>query len=90
MVTPILHYEDIETLQEIIRRLRKAGAVTNFSCGIHVHIGADKHTPKSLRNLVNIFTSKQDIIFKALAVDPQRLGFCKKLESSLSEGLNKK
>ncbi|MBP0988389.1 MAG: amidoligase family protein, partial [Oscillospiraceae bacterium] len=24
MVTPILHYEDIETLQELIRRLRKA------------------------------------------------------------------
>lgn len=90
MVTPILHYEDIETLQELIRRIRKAGAITNSSCGIHIHIGADRHTPKSLRNLVNIFTSKQDMIYKALQVDPQRLGFCKKLESHLSEGLNKK
>ena len=26
LVTPILHYADIETLQELIRRLRKAGA----------------------------------------------------------------
>ena len=26
LVTPILHYADIETLQELIRRLRKSGA----------------------------------------------------------------
>lgn len=89
MVTPILRYEDIETLQELIRRLRKAGATTNSSCGIHIHIGADKHTPKSLRNLVNIFTSKQDIIFKALAVDSHRANYCKKLENRLSADLNK-
>ena len=56
MVTPILHYEDIEMLQELIRKIRKAGAMTNSSCGIHIHVGAEKHTPKSLRNLVNIFT----------------------------------
>lgn len=42
MVTPILHYEDIETLQEVVRRLRKAGAMTNDSTGIHIHIGAEK------------------------------------------------
>lgn len=89
MVTPILHYEDIELLQELIRRLRKAGAKTNSSCGIHIHVGADQHTPRSLRNLVNIFTSKQDIIFKALAVDSNRQSYCKKLENRLSESLNK-
>lgn len=89
MVTPILHYDDIETLQELIRRLRKAGAKTNSSCGIHIHIGADQHTPRSLRNLVNIFTSKQDIIFKALAVDSGRERYCSKLENRLSESLNK-
>ena len=91
MVTPILHYDDIATLQDLIRRLRKAGgARCNDTTGIHIHIGAEKHTPKSLRNLVNIFTAKQDIIFKALAIDPRRLNYCKKLESSLSESLNKK
>ena len=42
MVTPILHYEDIETLQELIRRLRKAGAKSDYTrgCGVHIHIGA--------------------------------------------------
>ncbi len=89
MVTPILHYEDIETLQELIRRIRKAGAKTNSSCGIHIHVGADQHTARSLRNLVNIFTSKQDIIFKALVVDSNRKSYCMKLENRLSENLNK-
>lgn len=41
LVTPILHYSDIETLQELVRRLRKAEAVSSEfeGCGIHVHIG---------------------------------------------------
>lgn len=89
-VTPILKYEDIETLQELIRRLRHAGAIANSSCGIHIHVGADQHTPKSLRNLVNIFSSKQDIIYKALAVQNRReVGYCKKLEESLTSSFNK-
>lgn len=39
MVTPIFRYEDIELLQELIRRLRKAGAKVNSSCGIHKRDG---------------------------------------------------
>ena len=42
LVTPILTYADIETLQELIRRLRKAGAKSDATrgCGVHIHIGA--------------------------------------------------
>jgi hypothetical protein len=68
MVTPILKYEDIETLQEIMRRLRSKGAKTNQSCGIHIHVGADQHNAKSLKNLMNIFYSKQDMIYRSLEV----------------------
>ena len=39
MVTPILTYEDIETLQELIRRLRKAGAKSDYTRGCGVHYG---------------------------------------------------
>ena len=40
LVTPILKYEDIETLQELIRRLRKAGAISHagVGAGVHIHI----------------------------------------------------
>lgn len=37
MVTPILTYEDMETLQELVRILRKAGARSDATrgCGVH-------------------------------------------------------
>ena len=41
VVTPILRYDDIEDLQEILRKLRRAGAKVNESTGIHIHIGAE-------------------------------------------------
>ncbi len=39
LVTPILTYADIETLQELVRRLRKAGAKSTPSRGCGVHYG---------------------------------------------------
>jgi hypothetical protein len=59
LVTPILRYDDIETLQELCRRLRKAGAKSDATrgCGVHIHIGAKGHTPQSLRNLANYANS---------------------------------
>ena len=60
MVTPILKYEDMETLQELIRKLRKAGAKSDATrgCGVHIHIGANGHTPQTMRNLANIVASR--------------------------------
>src|SRR5574344_1830983 len=51
LVTPILKYDDIETLQELIRLLRKAGAKSDATrgCGVHIHIGAEGHTPQTMR-----------------------------------------
>ena len=39
MVTPILTYEDMETLQELVRILRKAGARSDATRGCGVHYG---------------------------------------------------
>ncbi len=71
LVTPILTYEDIEDLQEIVRRLRKAGAISNprHGCGVHIHIGANGHTPATLRNLANIMASHEDLLIGALNLD---------------------
>ena len=46
MVSPICRYEDIVTIQEIIRKLKEHGALTNKSCGIHVHINAERLMPE--------------------------------------------
>ena len=45
LVSPILTYdEDINTLQEIVRELRKAGGFSSASCGIHVHLNGEDLT----------------------------------------------
>lgn len=92
LVTPILKYEDIETLQELIRRLRKAGAVSDsqLECGIHIHIGAKNHTPSTLKNLVNLMAAKEDLIYKSLEIDPARVRWCKKVNEDLIQTINKK
>ena len=71
LVTPILNYSDIETLQELVRRLRKAGAKSDYTrgCGVHIHIGAKGHTPQTLRNLANIMASHESLLKDALALD---------------------
>lgn len=92
LVTPILKYdEDIETLQELIRKLRHAGAISEskLQCGIHIHIGAKEHTPNTLKNLVNLMAAKEDLIYKSLDIDPERVRYCKKVNENLIETINK-
>ena len=91
VVSPICKYEDIEIVQEIVRALRKAGSFSNESCGIHLHIGKEKFTARTLRNLVNIMASKEDLIYKALKVEKSREAkYCKKVDKNFLEKLNKK
>lgn len=93
MVTPILHYEDIETLQELVRALRKRGAISNpeHGCGVHIHIGADGHNAKTLRNLVNIMASHEALIKEALNLDNARVRrYCRMVDADFLEKLNDK
>ena len=90
VVSPILSYEDIDDLQEIVRQLRHNGAIANDSCGIHIHVDASRHNAKTLRNLVNLTFQKEDLLYKALDIKESRVGYCKKVNRELLEKLNKK
>lgn len=93
LVTPILNYSDIEILQELIRRLRKAGAKSDAGrgCGIHIHIGAKGHTPQTLRNLANIMASHEDLISNALNLDEYRMRhYCRTVDPRFLKELNLK
>ena len=93
MVTPILRYEDMETLQELIRRLRKAGAKSDATrgCGVHIHIGANGHTPQSLRNLANIMASHESLLTDALALDRNRISrYCQTVDPRFLEMVNRR
>ena len=90
VVSPILTYGDMADLQEMVRRLRHSGAFVNSQCGIHIHVDAGRYTPQTLRNLVNIIASKEDILYKALRIDPARLRWCKKTNEKLLEAINRR
>lgn len=92
MVSPILTYDDMSDLQELVRIMRRNGAKSKSSlqCGIHVHIGVGDHTIKTLKNLVNYMSSYQDVIYKALKIDPARERWCKKLEPMLIDKFNQR
>ena len=93
LVTPILHYEDIESLQELVRQLRHAGAKSDASrgCGVHIHIGANGHTAQTLRNLANIMASHEGLIAEALDLDHRRMSrYCRTVDPRFLEQVNKK
>ena len=86
LVTPILKYEDIETLQELVRKLRKAGAISHagIGAGVHIHIGANGHTPQTLRNLANLMASHERLIADALKIDQGRMNrYCRNGQSPI-------
>ncbi len=93
MVTPILTYSDMETLQELIRQLRHAGAKSDATrgCGVHIHIGAKGHTPQTLRNLANIMASHESLIADALNLDRGRMRrYCRTVDPRFLEQVNKR
>lgn len=93
MVTPILTYNDMETLQELIRKLRHAGAKSDADrgCGVHIHIGAKGHTPQTLRNLANIMASHERLLADALDIDHARMNdYCRTVDPHFLQALNRK
>lgn len=84
MVTPKLTYDEMPKFQECVRRVRKAGAKANSSCGIHVHVDASNHNRQSLKNLIGIMYSKEDLLFKALQVNEARAArWCQKVREPM-------
>ena len=93
MVTSVLTYADMENLQELVRRLRHAGAKSDATrgCGVHIHIGAKGHTPQTLRNLANIMASHESLIADALNLDRNRMNdYCRTVDPRFLEQLNRR
>lgn len=92
LVTPILRYEDLDDLQSIIRALRAAGARSNpaHSCGVHIHVGLQDHTAKTLRNLANLMASHEDLLIHAVRIDQDRTRrWCQTVDRTFLDTLNR-
>ena len=95
LVTPILNYEDIETLQALLRVLRKAGAKSSPSrgCGVHIHVGlkseAGDHNAKTLTNLANIMAAHEEQIGRAIKIAESRTDrYCRTVSPEFLRRLN--
>ena len=90
MVSPKLEYSEMGKLQEVVRCVKNAGAFVNSSCGMHVHVDASNHTPRSLKNALTIMYCKEDILFKALNVNESRVErWCQKVREPMLEKIRK-
>ena len=88
--SPVLGWNDLPTVCNLVDALRAAGAKTNGSyCGIHVHIGADEHTPATLRNLVNLVNANEDLLTLALGIAQERREhWCRQVDPGFLHRLN--
>jgi hypothetical protein len=88
IVSPVLGYADIETLQEIVRAVRSVGARTDASTGIHIHVDGNGFTPKGVINLVKMIHKQERLLEHTLAINPARLTrYCRPIETAFIERL---
>lgn len=86
---PLTYAEDMDKLQELIRALRSAGAVsgTRYGCGIHVHVSGKGHTAKTVKNFIHLLYSNDALIRKSLGVTDSREHWCKPIDAELVEAI---
>ncbi len=79
IVSPVLTYDDIAQLQEIVRAVRRAGCKVDTRCGIHIHIDGAIFDTRKLCNLAKTFYKQEELILHALGVHAERLRYCRRL-----------
>jgi hypothetical protein len=91
IVSPILGYEDIETLQNVVRAVRRAGARVDSTCGIHIHIDGARFDAKTVTNLVKIVHKQERLIEQALGIQPGRLArYCQPIDEAFLRRLEER
>lgn len=91
IVSPILEYDDIPQLQEVVRAVWNAGARVSNQTGVHIHLDGAAFNPKSVVNLVKIVNKQEDLIVKALGVNTHRLAtYAKKVDADFIQKIEKK
>jgi hypothetical protein len=84
VVSPILTYDDIPTLQQVVRALRRAGARSDASCGLHIHVDGSRLSGKGVANLVKMVAKQERILEQALGITDHRLGrYCRPVSDDL-------
>ena len=90
VVSPVLTYQDVPQLQEVVRALRDvAGTRVDGNCGVHIHIDAAPFDTSALVRLAKIVYKQEELIIRALGLagarlqqycKPMREGFIREIE----------
>lgn len=90
LVTPILTYSDLGILQQLVTKLKAAGARVNKSCGLHIHVDAKNFAPQAVVNLVTLIGSKEQLLYRALGIPKDRMRYCKRINDELVQTILEK
>jgi hypothetical protein len=88
IVSPILGYDDLETLQKIIRAVRAVGGRADHSTGIHIHVDGSRFNAKAITNLVKFLHKQERLLEHALGVSESRLDrYCRPIDADFIQRL---
>ncbi len=94
LITPILEYKDIPLLQDLLRKLRRAGAISEPSvgAGVHIHVARKNgFEVRDIKNLVNIMASHEQQLVRAINVDSDRIStYCKPVNQTFLSEMHKR
>ena len=90
MNSPKLEYSELGKLRKLSAHSAAPARWSMRAAGMHVHVDASRHTPRSLKNALSIMYSKEDILFKALNVNERRVErWCQKVREPMLEKIRK-
>jgi hypothetical protein len=73
IVSPVLAYDDLALLQNVVREVRRAGACVDANYAIHIHVDAAAFDGRTLAKLTKLIFKQESLILTALGIREQRL-----------------
>jgi hypothetical protein len=87
IVSPVLAYEDLEQLQEVVRAVRRVGARADESTGIHIHVGGYQLDVKAITNLVKFMHKQERLLEHVFAAHHPRRFYCAPIDPAFLQRL---
>lgn len=68
IITPILNYNDMRTIEEAVDNLKSNDAIINDSCKIDIYVDSTPYKTTNLANIHKLMFSKEDMLCRALDI----------------------
>ncbi|MEF3307120.1 amidoligase family protein [Paenibacillus sp. GYB003] len=82
---PPLRWEQRDQIRVMLDRLKAQGAEANWSCGLHVHVGAERWGPPIVPAMVEAALTAQDALRQLVGTSEHRLLYCPPITREMAE-----